>query len=164
VVYQQNGERNFHSFYSLIHGASETELKRLKLSKSEKKSYFYINQGNSFGDIDSDSKNYKAVNESLKMSKFNEETITTIWNLIAAIIHLGDLKFNEINDRAQLNDTICAKKIEIISKLLKIESKEITEALTSRLIATGSKDLLTTFFTVNEAIYARDALSKVKFQ
>ena len=47
-------------------------------------------------------------------------------------------------------------------KHLKIDENNLIEALTSRIIATGHKDIVKTFLSVQEAIYARDSLAKVR--
>ena len=57
--------------------------------------------------------------------------------------------------------TILVNEIKIISKLLKIDEAELKKALTTRLIASGSKELVTKTHSVKEAFYARDALAKV---
>ncbi len=44
VVYQQNGERNFHFFYNLLAGASDGDLQKYTLYAVE--NFFYVNQGN----------------------------------------------------------------------------------------------------------------------
>ena len=46
VVKQQFGERNFHIFYQLLMGASETQLSNLGLRK-DPKAYHFVNQGDS---------------------------------------------------------------------------------------------------------------------
>ena len=46
VVKQQKGERNFHVFYQLLKGGSESLLGQLKLVKNSEK-YHYVNQGGS---------------------------------------------------------------------------------------------------------------------
>lgn len=175
VVYQQEGERNFHSFYNLIYGASEQELKEYSLKPSDITKYKYLNQGGpSTNLIGDDKQSFRVVNESMKTSNFDASLIKTIWGIVSSIIHLGNLQFesNEkdvnnnndknMNGQAKLSDQ-SMNEIKLISKLLKIDEAELKKALTTRLIASGSKELVTKTHSVKEAYYARDALAKVFF-
>lgn len=132
-----------------------------------------------------DKQNYRVVNDAMKISNFDKTLIKTIWSVVASIIHLGNVKFEsnetdlnnnsnnvknqKINSssekssisQAQLsNDSL--KEIKIIARLLKVDESDLIKSLTTRLIASGSKELVTTYHSVKEANYARDALAKVK--
>jgi myosin I len=174
VVYQQEGERNFHSFYNLIYGASDQELKEYSLKSSDITKYKYLNQGgSSLNLIGDDKQSFRVVNESMKTSNFDPSLIKAIWSIIASIIHLGNLQFESsekdlnnnvdknMNGQAKISDH-SINEIKIISKLLKIDEAELKKALTTRLIASGSKELVTKTHSVKEAFYARDGFAKVK--
>jgi myosin-1 len=86
VVKQQIGERNFHAFYQLLTNESIRFKYGLNLPLEE---YHYINQGQcSKVDRINDELNYKQMIEALEIVGFKEEEISTIWKIIAAIIHL----------------------------------------------------------------------------
>lgn len=182
VVYQQTGERNFHSFYYLVYGAPEADMNEYALKSSMINQYNYLNQsGSASNQMNDDKSNFRLVNDAMRISNFEPELIKTIWSIVAAVIHLGNLKFesnekdlnNNTNSRATSPEKddgsgghtrVCEEsmhEIKIVSKLLKLDESELIKALTSRLIASGSKELVTTFHSVKEAAYARDALSKV---
>lgn len=178
VVYQQNGERNFHSFYYLVFGANEPELNEFSLKPSMMDKYNYLNQSTASMSANHDDKsNYRLVNEAMRISNFEPGLIKTIWGLVAAVIHLGNLKFEAVEDTDHNNNNkssersggharVCQESmdtVKVISKLLNIDENELVKALTSRLIASGSKELVTTFHSAKEAAYARDALAKVVF-
>ena len=122
--------------------------------------------------IGDDKQSFRVVNESMKTSNFEPSLIKTIWSIVASIIHLGNLQFESsekdlnnnvdknMNGQAKISDH-SMNEIKIISKLLKIDEAELKKALTSRLIASGSKELVTKTHSVKEAFYARDALAKV---
>ena len=193
MINQQIGERNFHSFYSLIYGASEAELKELGLKASDLKKYSYLSQG---GVADSaiaaadDRKSYGLVNEAMKVCNFEAKLAKSIWNLVAAIVHLGNIKFEsedkDSNNNMSNSDTKkfaapttledrktveqgsakisgeSSEKLLKVAKLLCVDEKELGSALTSRLLATGHKELVTKLLSASEGLYAKDALAKVQ--
>jgi hypothetical protein len=54
-----------------------------------------------------------------------------------------------------------SNEVKAISKLLNIDHNELVNALTTRIIATGSRDIVSVNFTVKDAVYGRDAFAKV---
>lgn len=86
VVKQQLGERNFHSFYQLIYG--ESNIHEYGLNHNGE-TYDYINQGKccQVSKID-DKKDYQQVKQAFKIVGFNQDEISTIWKIIAAVVHL----------------------------------------------------------------------------
>lgn len=174
-MYQQLGERNFHSFYNLLLGASESELREFGLKLSDASNYNYIKQGGTqTGNNINDKQNYKSVNDAMKIACFDHQLIKTIWSIIASIIHLGNIKFepnetdlnnnrNSGQQQTKINKETL-KSVKEIAKLLKVDESNLIEALTSRIIATGHKDIVKTFLSVQEAIYARDSLAKAMYE
>ena len=123
-----------------------------------------------------DKTNYRLVNEAMRITNFDSSLVKTIWSIVASVIHLGNISFESVDDEKDQNNNSktgnserahakvaqeSMEQIKIISKLLDIGEDELVKALTSRLIASGSKELMTTFHSVKEASYARDALAKV---
>jgi len=86
VVKQQLGERNFHGFYQLLSNENTLQEFGFYLQPDE---YYYINQGNCCKiEKINDKQNYEQVIEALNIVGFTQNEISTIWNIIAAIIHL----------------------------------------------------------------------------
>lgn len=177
VVYQQAGERNFHSFYNLMLGASETDLaKEYGLKQSDFMSYNYINQGGAHLNTNmNDKQNFKLVTDAMKIVNFEPQLIKTIWQIVASIIHLGNLKF-ESSD-TDLNNNSSSKhsnqtrltqdsmrSVREIARMLKINEANLVTALTSRTIASGNKDIVKTALSVKDALYARDSLAKAMYE
>ncbi len=91
VVKQQLGERNFHAFYQLLTNESIRQQYGLNLSPKE---YHYINQGNCLKiEKINDQLNYEQVMEALNIVGFKEDEISTIWKIVAAIIHLVSMNY-----------------------------------------------------------------------
>lgn len=177
VVYQQLGERNFHSFYNLLFGASEKDLSSIfSLKSSDVSNYLYVNQGGNHKTPQIDDKqNYALVNEAMKVVNFDPAQINTIWSIVAAVIHLGNVKFdmsesdlnNNQNSRKSNNEATLSsdssQAIKTIAKLLRVGEQELREALTSRLITTG-KDMVRKVLSIKEALYAKDAFAKAMYE
>ncbi|PVD30004.1 hypothetical protein C0Q70_09265 [Pomacea canaliculata] len=122
VVFQQTGERNFHSFYQLLVGAPEDRLSQMGLTR-DTTLYHYVNQG---GDpkaamID-DRGDYKSVVAALKNSGFDPKDIETLWNVIAAVLHLRQMHL----ERTLLSRVIAAGG-QVVEKGL-----NVSEALYAR--------------------------------
>ncbi len=167
VVCQQPGERNFHSFYYLINGASDDKLSEHYGLKQKAKFYSFINQDDTQQiTAASDKKNFSQVNDAMKVVGFDEQTVQTIWNIVASIIHLGNVKFEETetHDKCGINKYSMNNEIKIIAKLLNIDQTELVNALTTRILATGSKDIVAVNHTVKDAVYGRNAFAKVSLK
>ncbi len=126
--------------------------------------YSFINQDDTQQiTVSSDKKNFNKVNDAMKIVGFDEHTIQTIWNIVASIIHLGNIKFTETEtcDKCGISKHSMSNEVKAISKLLNIDHNELVNALTTRIIATGSRDIVSVNFTVKDAVYGRDAFAKV---
>lgn len=138
--------------------------------------YTYLNQGGPTVNLMSDDKqNFRIVNEAMKTANFEPSLIKTIWSIVAAIIHLGSVNYESsekdvnnnssaakgnLNEQAKLSSD-SLNEIKLISKLLKLDENELINSLTSRVIASGSREVVTKYHSVKDALYAKDALAKV---
>ncbi|CAK9813224.1 Unconventional myosin ID [Anthophora quadrimaculata] len=159
VVYQQNGERNFHCFYQLLNGCSEGELNKMRLVR-DPAAYFYVSAGNCNKASPTDKSDYKTIISAMSILGFTQNEVQTIWNMIAGILHLGNITFkvNEdkllIQNKGALNDA---------ANLFSIIPQELSTALTQRVIAAGGEVMQKTH-TSTEAEYGRDALAKAIYE
>ncbi|CAB3374689.1 Hypothetical predicted protein [Cloeon dipterum] len=159
VIYQQPGERNFHSFYQLLFGASDSDLSKLRL-KNKVDNYFYVNQGNaaSVRSI-SDRSDYKATQSAFRTLAFSDHEIDTIWRIVAAILHLGNVKFRPDNESVKLDDP---GVLDTISGLLSVTNQELRRALCERVIAAKGEVMAKTHNEA-QANYGRDAFAKAVY-
>lgn len=159
VVLQQIGERNFHSFYQLLRGSSESELKTHQLSR-DPDAYFYTQQGKSSKvNTINDGSDHKATNSAFRTLGFSASEIDTIWNIVAAILHLGNVTFKSQEEATQPAD------ISVINRaaaMLNVTSAELSKALSGRVIAARGEVMQKTH-TLPEAEYGRDALAKAVY-
>jgi myosin-1 len=96
VVKEQLGERNFHSFYQLLYG--ENNLHEYGINHKAE-DYYYINQGNcsKVPRID-DKRDYQQVKQAFKIVGFIQDEISIIWKIVAAILHLVNIFYVNIDD------------------------------------------------------------------
>ncbi|KAF5295154.1 hypothetical protein FQR65_LT10542 [Abscondita terminalis] len=156
VVYQQAGERNFHCFYQLLTGANEDLLKKLHLNRTVN-NYYYIQQGQA-SKVDSvnDKTDFREVSSSLSTLEFSNADVDTLWRIVAAILHLGNVEFLTDGDKLKIKNTSVTKNV---ANLLKVPEDELTKSLCERVIA-AHKDIMRKEHTESEAFYGRDALAK----
>ena len=81
----------------LLRGSSESELKNYRLSR-DPDTYFYTCQGNSSKvNTINDGSDYRATNAAFKTLGFSASEIDTVWNIVAAILHLVSKNFFHIH-------------------------------------------------------------------
>uniref|UniRef100_A0A3P9H2D3 Myosin IHa n=1 Tax=Oryzias latipes TaxID=8090 RepID=A0A3P9H2D3_ORYLA len=133
VVHQNHGERNFHIFYQLVEGASDSLLQQLGLER-DCQHYNYLTQGECATVSSINDKNdWKSVKNALQVIEFDEVNTKVSWLILHIVLHLGNVQFDTDNrDRALLNDNT---ELQWVSKVLSP-------------------------FTTDHAIYGRDALAK----
>lgn len=178
VVHQQSGERNFHSFYQLLVGASDGQLSQYNLQK-DTKSYQYLNQkgdteihsyrttwalddnhnSKSSGGSANDKTDFKSVNDAFKNIGL-EKHVDTVWKILAAILHLGNLDFVTEKDDARVKDR---RLLETISSLLSVDGKEAEKTLCSRVVAARG-EVVEKGHTLEQALYGRDAFAKAIYE
>lgn len=159
VVLQQNGERNFHSFYQLLRGSSESELKNYRLSR-DPDTYFYTQQGKSSRvNTINDGSDHKATNAAFKTLGFSNSEIDTVWSIVAAILHLGNITFKSQEESSQPADSSVVNKAAV---MLSVTPGELSKALSERVIAARGEVMQKTH-TLSEAEYGRDALAKAVY-
>ncbi|KAI8042895.1 unconventional myosin ID isoform X1 [Drosophila gunungcola] len=153
VVQQQPGERNFHSFYQLLRGANDNELRQYELQKETGK-YHYLNQGSM--DILTEKSDYKGTCNAFKTLGFSTDEVQTIWRTIAAVLHLGNVEFQTIEDELVISNK---QHLKSTAKLLQVTESELSMALTKRVIAAGG-NVMQKDHNATQAEYGKDALAK----
>ena len=110
-----SGERNFHIFYYLVAGASPEERQHLHLQ--EKVQYRYLGQrstGTRPNSVrDDDAHRFEQLKVALKTIGLSKRHIAQTCQLIAAILHLGNLEFTI--DRSRDVDAAVVRNTDILA-------------------------------------------------
>lgn len=119
-----------------------------------------MNQGKSsiVNTVD-DRRDFKEVLSSLKTLQFSNGEIDTLWRIVAAILHLGNVQFTTDEDKIQLKNTDVS---QTVANLLQVTHDELRKALCERVIAARG-DVMRKEHTETQAYYGRDALGKAVF-
>ncbi|XP_047447962.1 unconventional myosin-Ih [Mugil cephalus] len=157
VVHQNHGERNFHIFYQLVEGGTDDLLRRLGLER-DCQHYNYLTQGEcAIVSSINDRNDWKTVKNALQVINFDEINTNHLLEVVASVLHLGNFQFDsDSKGHAHLNNN---GELDWVSNLLGVDAHRLHEGLTFRKIEAKKEQVLSPF-TVDHAIYARDALAK----
>uniref|UniRef100_A0A3B5QEM9 Myosin IG n=2 Tax=Xiphophorus maculatus TaxID=8083 RepID=A0A3B5QEM9_XIPMA len=160
VVQQQEGERNFHSFYQLLRGGCEETLKLLHL-ENDAALYTYTREGAATATSNNDRSSHKAVMSALEVIGFSKEEITTIYQILAAILLLGNVEFGSEGESVQIlgQDTV-----NHISELTATDPDSVAKGLLFRTVATGGGEVIEKGHTEKDACFGRDAFAKALYE
>lgn len=160
-----SGERNFHIFYYLVAGASPEEREHLRLN--DKHTYRYLGQRGGLtrpnGAREDDAQRFEQLKVALKTIGFSKRHVAQTCQLVAAILHLGNLEFTV--DRHRNEDAAVVRNtdvLETVSDFLGVEPAALEAALSYR-TKLVKKELCTVFLDPDGASDNRDDLAKTLY-
>uniref|UniRef100_A0A8C3S395 Unconventional myosin-Id n=1 Tax=Chelydra serpentina TaxID=8475 RepID=A0A8C3S395_CHESE len=152
------GHINNYLLEKLLQGGSDQILRSLHLQKNFS-AYNYIRAGGQLK-VRVQSIKFKAVADAMKVIGFKPEEVQTVYKILAAILHLGNLKFSVDGDTPVIEN---GKVVSVIADLLSTKSDMVEKALLFRTVATG-RDVIDKQHTEQEATYGRDAFAKAIYE
>ena len=159
ITAQAIGERNYHIFYLLLKGASKEMLSSLELEDMKK--YDYLKKSNCFHvPTINDEALYNEVCQSFTTMKVSKEEQKAIWSMVAAILHLGNIDFNEKTLDNNNPCTILGKDLlEKAAKLLGINPQNFTHNILHKTRIVGKQEI-NSKLNRNDCLALRDSLTK----
>ncbi|KAF6780472.1 hypothetical protein AHF37_00056 [Paragonimus kellicotti] len=156
VIRQAPDERCFHIFYQLLASANSEKQEQLLLDQAN--AYKYLSNGMLEIAGSDEQQAYRETTEAMNIMGISAEDQCAIFKIISAVLHLGNLDFQQErnSDQATLPDTSVAQKI---SHLLGIPLNDMTKAFLKPRIKVG-KDLVTKAQTKTQVEFAVEAISK----
>jgi len=132
-VRQIEGERNFHIFYQLLKGGDDNLLSSLQLSRSIE-SYLYVSATVDSCNIPnvSDADEWKRTLECLTSITEDIAVQTDIFQLLAGILHLGNINFERVDAEESAGDVTRASNASLQSAahLLGLDPVDVVTSLT----------------------------------
>ncbi|XP_053324035.1 unconventional myosin-Ig isoform X2 [Spea bombifrons] len=160
VLRQQAGERNFHSFYQLLLGAPDERLSALHLTR-DPAVYTFTRESAYNNLLINDKSGYKSVAESLRVIGFSSDEVDSIYRILAAILHLGNMRFAVQEDSVTIES---AELVSVVAELTGCEAESVRKTLLYRTMAAGGGELIEKGHSAKEAGYGRDACAKAFYE
>ncbi|XP_063287598.1 unconventional myosin-VIIa isoform X2 [Pelobates fuscus] len=159
VCRQAQDERNYHVFYCMLKGMSPEQKKKLGLGHAT--DYNYLCMGNcTTCDGRDDSKEYANIRSAMKVLMFTETENWEISRLLAAILHMGNLRYEpRMYDNLDACEVVYSTSLTTAATLLQVEPQDVMNCLTSRTIITRG-ETVSTPLSMEQALDVRDAFVK----
>lgn len=193
IITQSKDERNYHIFYQLISGLSKTDLQKLSLTKPEDYNYLrngctrYFGETSQYADkqrcskdqlqqgsirdpIVNDLNDFKSLEKAFLNFGVSEEMKWNIYRIVAAVLHLGNIEFEEALEDTRGGCRVSQASEEALNRtasLIKIEPTSLRQCLLTRIMQTSKGGIKGTVYLVPlkpaECRNARDALAKALY-
>ncbi len=162
LVSVNHDERGYHIFYQLCRGADSTTRKNFYLSSPDN---FKSTSMGGCTDIDDDVDDvveFSKTCHALKVLGFDDEAQTALWRVLAAILHLSNVTFEDLeeeNCHASMSTDDLISKNEL-AKLLGLEASNLELLILHRSLFSASGSILRIPLNPRQAKDNLDALVK----
>ncbi|KZT28618.1 hypothetical protein NEOLEDRAFT_1058410 [Neolentinus lepideus HHB14362 ss-1] len=159
LVYQPLTERNYHIFYQLCAGVPVKERKDMGLDTDVSK-FFYLKQGGpnavSIPGVD-DAEEFRATQQALSTVGISVEKQWAVFRLLAALLHLGNVKVTQMRNDAVLDENDSA--LLLATRFLGVDLPEFKKWTVKKQITTRSEKIVTAL-NAAQATVVRDSVAK----
>uniref|UniRef100_A0A8C1JNJ6 Myosin VIIAb n=1 Tax=Cyprinus carpio TaxID=7962 RepID=A0A8C1JNJ6_CYPCA len=159
VCRQAADERNYHVFYCMLAGMSPDQKTKLGLGLAT--DYNYLTMGNcTVCDGRNDMKEYSSILSAMKVLMFTDTENWEISKLLAAILHIGNLRF-EARTQKNLDTCVVVRSPDLAkaATLLEVDPQDVMTCLTTRTLITKGESVSTPL-SVEQGLDVRDAFVK----
>ncbi|KAI8336402.1 chitin synthase [Choanephora cucurbitarum] len=165
-------ERSLNVFYSLLAGTSAEEQTALHINFPPE-SFHYLAQSKTIKTAEvNDAIAFADLKSSLKTCGFKAKTVTQIFQLLATILHIGNLQFQDDYDGAnnigggnQAQEACSVRNRDVLDSvaiMLGVSPTKLEQSLTYKLRLIR-KELCTMFLNTQGALEQRDALARALY-
>ncbi len=166
IVYQSANERSFHLFYQLIKGAPEAVRAKYHLEGGVQAfACLNLSGSNCFDveDID-DVEEFEATRKAMTVTGFGSREQEALFSLVAAVLHLGNIKFKEIENGEKSGGAcrVGGAGLAHASELLGVDADVLARVISVRHIKTAREE----YDVPNNLLQCgqtRDALAKALY-
>jgi len=161
VVFQAPNERNFHIFYQFMSEAMGAE-KKGKLHLTRPQDYHFLNQSGAYQVVGvDDAKEFEHSLHALSTLNITPEETWGVWETLAGILHLGNLKFEENAREASNMSADSATPLANAAAMLGVNGDKLKAGILSpRMEISGGKEIVHKQLNKVKAAASRDALCK----
>ncbi|CAI2172505.1 17453_t:CDS:2 [Funneliformis geosporum] len=155
-------ERTYHAFYYLLAGFTPEEKSQLNLMEPQHYNYLARSKCYKIPDVD-DSIQMGDLRSSLKTLGFKSRTVMQIWQILSAILLLGNIEFishGKAKDEAA--DIKNQPILDLVAQYLGVPAYKLKQTLTYKTKYIG-KELCTVFLNAEAASEQRDALARALY-
>ncbi|KAI9090825.1 P-loop containing nucleoside triphosphate hydrolase protein [Phlyctochytrium arcticum] len=157
------GERNFHIFYQVTKGATQQDVEQLGMM--DPKFFHYLNVSGEYNaDGIDDIQEFADMKRAMGICQISPTDQVTIMQIVAGILHLGNIEFVEEGNDARVADP---QALAFPAYLMGVAEELLQNKLTSRVMTTGGFGKRGSSYNVplnvQQAQGTRDALAKALY-
>ncbi|XP_051536832.1 unconventional myosin-VIIa-like [Myxocyprinus asiaticus] len=159
VCRQAPNERNYHIFYCMLAGMSPDQKTKLGLGLAT--DYVYLTMGNcTMCEGRNDKKEYSSILSAMKVLMFTDTENWEISKLLAAILHMGNLRY-EARTLRNLDTCVMVHSSDLAkaATLLEVDPQDVMTCLTTRTLITKGESVSTPL-SMDQGLDVRDAFVK----
>ncbi|WRT65043.1 uncharacterized protein IL334_001985 [Kwoniella shivajii] len=159
LVYQPESERNYHIFYQLLAGAPSKERKDLSLTSNPSDFAYMAGGGPTSTPIPGvdDAKEFRETQNALSTVGISVEKQWHIFKLLAALLHIGNIRITQARTDAVLSDD--DPSLALTANLLGLPIAEFKKWTVKKQLITRSEKIVTNLGSA-QAMVVRDSVAK----
>ncbi|XP_069983292.1 myosin-VIIa isoform X1 [Penaeus vannamei] len=159
LVSQGTDERNYHIFYCMLAGMTREEKQKLELGDASQ--YKYLTGGGSITcEGRDDAREFADIRSAMKVLMFSDSEVWEITKVLAAILHMGNVKFKgKVIDNLDASEIPDTTSLVRVARFLGLDPRAMKEALTTRTIFAQGETVVS-HLSHSQATDVRDAFVK----
>jgi myosin-1 len=166
VVNAAPGERNFHIFYRLKEGLSSGDLATFNLTPKYEDFNYLAKSGCYSVPRVNEKQEFKEMMDGMESLGMSGQEIAEVFSTVSSILWIGQVEFvpvkSKVKDKAEV-EIKDMDPIRRIASMLQCDENTLAQVFFSRQFSAGNEKSIKTFLSMDQAVYTRDALAKVKF-